>query len=421
MTKTMTRLALGTSLIAGLLMSGAARAETISAFCAATEYDFCAKVAEQWKEKTGNEAKINKMPATLDDAIPLYQQLLAAQSTDVDVLFLDVIWLGMFKANLLDLKSVVPEADVKKHFQSTLGAAELDGKLVALPAYMDVGLMFYRKDLLEKYSMAPPKTWDELATQAKEIQDKERAAGKADIWGYVWQGKSYEGLTCDAIELIASNGGGTIIDPDGKVTIDNPAAAEAIDKARGWVGTISPEGVLNYDEEAGRNIFEAGNAVFHRNWPYVWGTSQTDGGAIKDKVGMMPLPVGKDGQKSSGCLGPMYYGVSKFSAHAQAAADFVNFITSEQSQKLRAVDYAFNPSISKLYEDPDVLAKLPFLKDTVQAFADAAVRPSGYTGTSYNRVSQAFYRSVHDVLSGGEAGPAFKTLAARLEKLKESR
>lgn len=415
-------LALGASMLFALAAAGAAQADTVSVFCGATDYDLCVKAADAWKAKTGNEAKINKMPATLDDAIPLYQQLLAAKSPDVDVLFLDVIWLGMFKNNLLDIKDKVPQAEKDAHFASTLGAGDIGGELIALPAYMDVGLMFYRKDLLEKYGMQPPKTWDELAAQAKEIQEKERAAGNKDMWGYTWQAKSYEGLTCDAIELIASNGGGTIIADDGKVTIDNPDAAQAIERAKGWIGTISPEGVLNYDEEASRAVFEAGNSAFHRNWPYVWGTSQGGGGPLVGKVGMMPLPVGKEGQKSSGCLGPMYFGVNKYSAKPELATEFVRFITGPDMQKMRAIEGAYNPSISVLYTDEDVLKKLPFLKDTEPAFADSATRPSGYTGTSYNRVSQAFYRAVHDMLTGDEEVEAgLKKLAGRLEKLKESR
>jgi len=408
--------------ISAALWGGSAHAEIISVFCSPTEFELCTNVANAWKEKTGNEAKINKMPALLDDAIPIYQQLLAAKSKDVDVLFLDVIWLGMFKSNLLDLKAMIPQADQDKHFASTLNAAKLDGNLIAMPAYMDVGLMFYRKDLLEKYGKPTPKTWDELASTAKEIQDKERAAGSPDMWGYAWQAKSYEGLTCDAIELVASNGGGTIISDDGKVTIDNPQAAAALEKAKGWIGSISPEGVLNYDEEQSRAVFESGNAVFHRNWPYVWGTSHEKGSNVVDKVGVMPLPVGKEGEKSSGCLGPMYYGVNKYSAKPEVAADFVNFITGPDMQKMRALKAALNPSIQALYSDPEVLEKIPFLKDNQQAFADSAVRPSGYTGTSYNRVSQAFYRSVHDMLSGGaEVKSSLTSLAARLEKLKESR
>ncbi|KAB0680056.1 ABC transporter substrate-binding protein [Aureimonas leprariae] len=401
--------------------AGGAKAETITMFCGATDYDLCVKAAKNWGEKTGNTANINKMPAQLDDAIPLFQQLLAAKSTDVDVLFLDVIWLGIFKNNLLDLSTLVPKEEQDQHIKATLDAGLLDGKLISMPMYMDVGLMYYRKDLLDKYGMQPPKTWDELASDAKTIQDKERAAGSADMWGYTWQAKSYEGLTCDAIELVASNGGGTIIDPDGKVTIDNPAAAEAIGKAKDWIGSISPEGTLNYDEEASRAVFEAGNSVFHRNWPYVWGTSNGDGSKVAGKVGVMPLPVGKEGQKSSGCLGPMYVAISKYSAHPDAAASFVRYITGPEMQKIRAVDGAYNPSITRLYQDPDILKKLPFLKDNTVAFQDAATRPSGYTGSSYNRVSQTFYRGVHDMLTGGDIPGGLKSMAARLEKQKESR
>jgi len=421
----MKTIALGATMLLSLAAApfgvGSAQAETISMFCGATDYDLCVKAGDAYKAKTGHEVKFNKMPALLDDAIPIFQQLLAAKSTDVDVLFLDVIWLGMFKANLLDLKDKIPQADIDAHFKSALEAGLLDGNLVAMPMYMDVGLMFYRKDLLDKYGFQPPKTWAELADQAKQIQDKEREAGNPDMWGYIWQAKSYEGLTCDAIELIASNGGGSIIDGEGKVTIDNPQAAEAIGWAKSWINTISPEGTLNYDEEAGRAVFEAGNAVFHRNWPYVWGTSNSETSKVAGKVGVMPLPVGAEGQKSSGCLGPMYAAVNKYSAHPDVAVDFVNFLTGPEMQKMRALEGAYNPTIEALYSDAEVLEKIPFLKDNTQAFADAAVRPSGYTGTSYNRVSQAFYRAVHDMLGGADIPSTLTDLAGRLEGLKESR
>ena len=124
----------------------------------------------------------------------------------------------------------------------------MNGKFVALPWYVDAGLMFYRKDLLEKYGKPVPTT---LGGAHRNRQDHPgwRAAGAKDMWGYAWQGKSYEGLTCDAIEWIGSYNGGTIVDTSGKITIDNPEAAEALKVAAGWVDTISPPGVLNYDEE----------------------------------------------------------------------------------------------------------------------------------------------------------------------------
>nr|WP_144378927.1 ABC transporter substrate-binding protein [Mesorhizobium amorphae] len=411
---------------AAMLFSAAATpawADTVSMFCGASEYELCAKAAAGFKEKTGNEVKITKMPALLDDAIPIYQQLLAAQSTDADVLFIDVIWIGMLQRNMLDLKPLVPAEEVAQHFQSTIDAATTqDGRLVALPWYMDTGLMYYRKDLLEKYGKQPPKTWDELTETAKLIQEKERAAGNPDLWGFTWQGKSYEGLTCDAIEWVASSGGGTIIEPDGKVSINNPAAAKALTRAKDWVKTISPEGVLGYDEETSRAVFEAGNAVFHRNWPYVWGTSQAEGSKVAGKVGMMALPVGADGQKSSGCLGPMYLGISKYTAKPELATELLRYLVGPEVQKMRAIEGAYNPTQKSLYSDKDVLAKLPFLADAQAAFDGSVARPSGYTGSSYNRVSQAFYRAVHEIIAdGADVDKTLTDLAGRLEKLKESR
>lgn len=418
----MRSIALGAAMLFSAV-AAPAWADSVSMFCGASEYELCAKAAAGFKEKTGNDVKITKMPALLDDAIPIYQQLLAAQSTDADVLFIDVIWIGMLQRNMLDLKPLVPAEEVAQHFQSTIDAATTqDGRLVALPWYMDTGLMYYRKDLLEKYGKQPPKTWDELTETAKEIQEKERAAGNPDLWGFTWQGKSYEGLTCDAIEWVASSGGGTIIEPDGKVSINNPSAAKALTRAKDWVKTISPEGVLGYDEETSRAVFEAGNAVFHRNWPYVWGTSQADGSKVAGKVGMMALPVGADGQKSSGCLGPMYLGISKYTAKPQLATQLLRYLVGPEVQKMRAIEGAYNPTQKSLYSDKDVLAKLPFLADAQAAFDGSVARPSGYTGSSYNRVSQAFYRAVHEILAdGADVDKTLTDLAARLEKLKESR
>lgn len=397
-----------------------AEAATVKLFCGATDYDLCSSAAEAWAKQSGNAVSINKMPASWDDAVPLYQQMLAAKSTDVDVLVIDVIWMGMLKNHLLDLGAMVPKEEVAAHFPTTIDAATIDGQLLALPWYMDTGLIFYRKDLLEKYGKAVPKTWAELTETAKAVQDGERKAGDADMWGFVWQGKSYEGLTCDAIEWVASTGGGTIIDAKGDITIDNPKAAQALTLAHSWIDTISPQGVLGYDEESSRAVFESGKAVFLRNWPYVWGTSQAEGGALVGKVGVSALPVGAAGEKSSGCLGPAYLGVSKYSENKEAAVSLIRYMTGAADQKRRAIQGAYNPTISALYEDPEVLAKLPFLKDTQAAFADSIARPSAATGASYNRVSQAFSKSVHAVLTGDEQpDAAVAALAKELDRLRQ--
>ncbi|MBA8902917.1 ABC transporter substrate-binding protein [Phyllobacterium sp. P30BS-XVII] len=405
--------------LAVLAMTAAfpAKAETISMFCSATDYELCEEGAQKWAKSSGNEVKINRTPQNLDDAIPIYQQLFASNSPDVDLLYVDVIWLGMMKDHFEDISKLVPEAEVKAHFASAVEAARIDGKLLAMPFYIDTGLMFYRKDLLEKYGKQAPKTWDELTTTAKEIQDSERKAGNADMWGYSWQGRSYEGLTCDAIEWMASGGGGTILSDKGAVTVNNPQTLAALTRARGWIDTISPKGVLNYDEESSRALFESGNAVFHRNWPYVWGTSQADGGKLVGKVGVSALPVGAEGQKSSGTLGTAYLAVSKYSKKKEKAADLLRYMVGLEDQKMRAIKGGYNPTVEALYSDAEVLAKIPFLPMAKSAFEESVARPSAVTGKDYNRVSRSFYRSVHDIISGtGDIGAELAQLEKRLKR-----
>lgn len=399
-----------------------ALADSVSLFCSGSgsEYEMCSSAANAWAEATGNEVRINRMPASWDEALPLYQQLLAAQSPDIDVMIVDVIWVGILKEHLLDLSTVLPAADIDQHFDVITEAGTVDGRLVAMPWYTDTGLMFYRTDLLEKYDRSVPTTWTELTETARIIVDGERAAGNGDMWGYVWQGNSYEGLTCDAIEWVASSGGGSIIAEDGTITINNPEAAAAIELAASWIGTISPRGVLEYDEESSRGVFELGNAVFHRNWSYVWGTSQGSDGPIDGVVGVMELPVGADGQTSSGCMGTAHMGVSAYSQHPEAAASLLAWMTGHDEQKRRAIEGAYNPTVPALYEDPEVLAAIPFLADAMTAFDESVSRPSAVTGGDYNQVSTAFYTAVHAVLSGEDsATDALAQLESDLGRIKE--
>src|SRR5207245_6018597 len=158
-----------------------------------------------------------------------------------------------------------------QHYPGIIDNHSVRGKLVAMPYFSDFGMLYYRTDLLQKYSLAkPPTTWDELAMQAQKIVDGEKAANPT-FAGFVFQGKSYEGLTCDALEWIASSGGGTIVDTStNKVTVNNPQAVAILNTDKGWIGTIVPRGVTSSGEEDARSTFRAGNAAFMRNWPYAY-------------------------------------------------------------------------------------------------------------------------------------------------------
>jgi trehalose/maltose transport system substrate-binding protein len=387
--------------VLALALSSTARAAEISISCSALgkEYDICKDGAEAWAKKTGNTVKLVSTPNSATERLALYQQLLAAGAGDVDVFQIDVAWPGILGDHFVDLTQEA-QAQVGQHFPTVIRNNTVKGKLVAMPWFADAGLLYYRKDLLEKYRRPVPATWEELTETARIVQDGERKAGNANFTGFVWQGKAYEGLTTVALEWVYSHNGGTIVDEKGEITISNPNAAQALKTAAGWVGKISPEGVLNYTEEEARGVFQAGNAAFMRNWPYAWALAQGGDSAVKDKVGVEPLPKGGADGKHAGTLGGQLLAVSKYSKNADAAVDLVMYLTSAEEQKRRAIVGSFNPTIPALFKDPDIQKAAPFIGELFEVFTNAVARPATVTGEDYNKVSSEFFNAVHQVLSG---------------------
>lgn len=393
---------------------------TISCGTVGQDYEFCKKAVAEWSQKTGHEVKQLSIPASSTDILGLYRKMFAAKSKEVDIVVVDVVWPGMIANHLLDLSSYT-KGEEKKQFPAIVKNNTVDGKLVAMPWFTDAGVMYYRKDLLEKYKLAVPKTWDELEKAATTIQEGERKAGDKDFQGFVWQGKAYEGLSCAALEWVAGNGGGTIVDAaTGEITINNPKAAAALDRAARWIGTISPQGVLNYAEEDARGVFQNGKAAFMRNWPYVWALAQGSDSRVKDKVGVSPVPGGEGGQAAA--LGGWQLAVSKYSANPEIAADLVMYLTNEAMQKRRAIEGSYNPTYPDLYKDKDVLAANPFFADLLPVLTNAVPRPSTVTGMKYNEVSQNFWNATHDVLSGHSSGAdALKKLEGKLKRVQRGK
>ena len=269
---------------------------------------------------------------TLPQRSQLFQQYWAAKSGDVDVFMVDVIWQGILAPHAVDLKKYFKEDEIKAFFPRIIENNTVGGKLVSIPWFTDAGMLYYRTDLLEKYGYKePPKTWEELTEMAKKIQDGERKAGKPDFQGFVFQGKASESVTCNAIEWIYSFGGGTIVEPDKKVTINNPKAIKALETAKSWVGTISPLGVTTYGEEEARNIWQAGNAAFMRNWPYAYALGADPKSVIAGKFDITVLPKGGTDGKNAACLGGWQLMVSAYSKAPDAAADLVKYLVSRRA------------------------------------------------------------------------------------------
>jgi trehalose/maltose transport system substrate-binding protein len=383
-----------------------AQSGKVSISCGAVgkELEFCKAGAEAWAKKTGKAVNIVSTPDSATERLALYQQLLAAGAADIDVFQIDVVWPGILASHFIDLSEAAGKT-VEEHFPAIVKNNTVRGKLVGMPWFTDAGVLYYRKDLLQTYHANPPSTWEELTSTARTIQDGERKGGNDKMWGYVWQGRAYEGLTCNALEWIASYNGGTVVDASGKVTIDNPGAAAALKTAAGWVDTITPKGVLNYGEEEARGVFQSGNAVFMRNWPYAWNLANNADSPIKDKVGVIALPKGGADGRHAGTLGGWQLAVSKYSKNQKEATDLVLYLTSTAEQKRRAIEGSYNPTIVSLYKDKEVLAAVPFFGDLYETFVNAVPRPSTPTGNKYNQVSSEFFNAASAVLSG-RAEPA---------------
>ena len=405
-------------LIGGLAMAQEKVVITVAAGAVGQELELTREAAQRYMEAHPDvEVRVIDTPDLATDRYGLYLQFFEARSSDIDVYQIDVIWPGDLAEHLLDLDEFGAKEIADEHFPAIIENNTVDGRLVGIPWFTDAGLLYYRTDLLEKYGLEVPKTWAEFEEVARIIQEGERAEGNEDFWGFVWQGNAYEGLTCNALEWICSNGGGTIISPDGVITINNPNAIEAIEMAARWVGTISPAGVTGFAEEDARSLFQSGNAAFMRNWPYAYALGQSEESVIAGKFDVASLPAGRSGHGAA-TLGGWQLAVSKYSNNPEIAADVALFMASPEEQKIRAIKGSFTPTIMTLYEDPEVLESAPFFGTLYDVLINAVARPSTVTAPNYNEVSTLFFRAVHSVLTGAkDATTALEELELELQAL----
>jgi trehalose/maltose transport system substrate-binding protein len=409
---------LGFAFLASLLTPSAFGAGVTVRFVGGPTGEFSKALAEEWAQKTGNKFEYIFSPHDASEALQVYLQYWAAKSPDVDVYQIDVAWQGIADPHAVDLKKYYKQDEIKAYFPRIIENNTVGGKLVSIPLFTDAGVLFYRTDLLQKYGYKePPKTWEELAAMAKKIQDGERAAGKPDFQGFVFEGKASESVTCNALEWIYSYGGGSVIEQDKRVTINNPNAIKALDTAHSWVGTISPADVTTYWEEGARNVWQAGNAAFMRNWPYAYALAADPKSALSGKFDVTVLPKGGDNGKNAACLGGWQLMISAYSKVPDASADLVRYLSSAEVQKKRAIAFSLLPTRPALYSDPDVLAKNPFFKIMLDVFNNAVARPSTVTGADYNKLSTAFFQNVNKVLTGAESG---KDAVVQVEQVAES-
>jgi trehalose/maltose transport system substrate-binding protein len=256
--------------------------------------------------------------------------------------------------------------------------------------------MYYRKDLLEKYGRSVPNTWQELYETAKFIQEQERKTNNR-FYGYVFQAKAFEMLTCNFVQLIDTFGG-TVI-KDGRAVISSRECVDALVFLINCLKNASTRSVLNYSEEEARGLFQAGNAVFMNSWPYAWSLMNDPNTAVSGKIDVMPIPVGNlEKGKSSGVIGGWFFAVSKYSKHAPIAADLIKFMSSKAQHKIRA-KFAYAPAYRSLYEDAEVLKQNQFFAVLSSSLENAVARPSQTFGKNYPRASQEIFNMINTAMT----------------------
>ncbi|MCX7730073.1 MAG: extracellular solute-binding protein, partial [Candidatus Caldatribacterium sp.] len=220
------------------------------------------------------DVEMQEGPAATNVREDMYATSFMAGESTYDMAYADLIWIPKFAAAgwIIPLGDRLSPYEIAQFLPGDIAGGMYQGKLYRIPSQSDAGMLYYRKDLLEQAGFEPPRTWDDLVEQAQKLQNP------PELWGFVWQGNQYEGLICDYLELLWG-AGGELLDAEGKVVLDKgTAAVEALQFMYDVIHTykISPPGVTTYQEEESRHVFHNGQAVFHRNWPYVWTLAQKE-------------------------------------------------------------------------------------------------------------------------------------------------
>ena len=356
-------------------------------------------VFEQFSKATGIRVDFIPGPESMTERLELYRRYLDAKSAIPDVYYVDVVWPGVLADQMIDLNQYLRKESAAQ-LESQLRNDTVNGRLTSMPFNTELGVLYYRADLLRKYHYQhPPETWDELEQMATRIQKGERAAGNHDFWGYVWQGTAYEGLTCNALEWQVSYGGGNIIEADGSVTVNNSRTLAAIKMARRWIGTISPPSVIAFKEQDSRNVLHAGNAAFARDWLWRQFSEESLLPNSRSTIAIALLPAGPAGRASA--LGGQSLAISKFSRHPQEAVALVRYLTSHEEQLTLWKRHAMLPTRREFYATPEYLQERQGIAQLWKELGKVTVaRPSTVAGEHYDEVSRAYSSSVYSILAG---------------------
>lgn len=340
--------------------------------------------------------KLREMPADSGQSHDQYVTMFNAASSDVDVFDIDVVWPAEFaQAGYLEPLDNLLKADninLKDYIQGAVDAANFNGKQWAMPRFIDTGLLFYRKDIVDK----PPATWEDLIAAAK--ADKGKNGTK---YGYLMQAKQYEGLVCNAIEFISAYGG-KVVDDKGGIIINSPQTIKGLEVMKQVVSSdFVPTNITTYTELESHTGFINGESAFIRNWPYQYALAQDKTQSkIVDKIGVAPLPKGD--VRSAAALGGWMTAINKNSKHKKEAWAFLKYATSAEGEKTSALIGGASPTFSALYNDAELKSKNPIYADPgfVAGISAAVSRP---VSPVYPKLSDIMQTEISKFLAGQES------------------
>ncbi|OKH15627.1 ABC transporter substrate-binding protein [Fischerella major NIES-592] len=337
--------------------------------------------AQPWKEgiikdfeskNPGIRINIIEGPNATNLLEDLYTSAFILGDSPYDLINMDVIWTPKFAAAgwLLDLTDKVTESELAAFSPKDVEGGRYKGRLYRIPMRSDVGMLYYREDLLRQAGFNPPETFTDLIkiSQALKQQDKIN-------WGYIWQGRQYEGLAAMFVEILEGFGGFWVNPNTLEVGLDRPETLKAIAFLKQTIQIgISPPGVTTYQEEETRRIFQSGQAVFLRSWPYVWPLANEKDSPIRGKIAIKPM-VSASGENSGACLGGWGLGISKTTKHPQEAWKAIQYFTSEAAQRRFILQAGFVPSRRSLFTDPQIVATYPHYPQLLEVVEQAVLRP----------------------------------------------
>ncbi|MFF9276417.1 ABC transporter substrate-binding protein [Streptomyces griseosporeus] len=364
---------------------------------------------EGWnRTHPGERVTLVELPDSADETRAQMVTDLRGGRGRFDVLNIDVDWTPEFAAAGWIRPLERDRFPLDAFLPPVVGTATYDGHLYAVPYVTNAGLLLYRKDVLDREGLPPPRTWAELERDARTV------APKYGLDGYAGQFLPYEGLTVNAAEAVYSAGGTILGDEGARVTVDSAAAREGLGflvrgVREGWI----PEEALTYKEEESKQAFQDGRLLFLRNWPYAYAVASAPGSKVAGKIGVVPLP-GPDGPGTS-VLGGSNLAVSSHSRHPESAARLIAYLTSEPVQRQVLTRGALPPVRAALYDDPGLVRRFPYLPTLRESVLNAAPRPKS---PRYDQVSLAVQAVVHDAMTGHEtSATAVRRLARELAAL----